>query len=512
MNSKENKAILDFEEHCRKIQEATPVDINDNDQTREARIKRAKKDYNYLFTYYFPHYATDLRTGIITPCSKFQVKAANKLLKSRVIRMLLNWFRGAAKTTHSIIGFPIYLWINKELNCALFIGENEDKAKEHLSALQAEFQHNHRLKRDFGDQYNYGDWSKGRFNLRDGTAFFSLGLGQSPRGIKKRQLRPDYIGADDLDTKKRCKNPTLVKEAGEWLLEDLMGCFGTFAERFVFSNNRISKTSIVEWVKDKLKNTKSFIYSRVVATDGNGNPNWPERDTKEYWDEKKANTPNRSYEREYNDNPVEDGNIFLDEYLKYKKIPKLSRFDHLVCYADPSWKDKKKNDFKAVRTWGRIGTHLYLINSFVRQTSIKSMVENMYDVNESIPEDVICYYYMEASFMQDTLLDEFETEGEIRGYQLPIRGDYRAKPDKFQRIEAMEPLYNRGFVFWNADKKDDKDFETGKDQLLAFEKGSSYPDDAPDADEGAIWYLQKSGRQPGKWKDSKLGFTKKRVW
>lgn len=37
--------------------------------------------------------------------------------------------------------------------------------------------------------------------------------------------------------------------------------------------------------------------------------------------------------------------------------------------------------------------------------------------------------------------------------------------------------------------------QTGIDQTLALEKGSSAHDDAPDADEGAIWYLQRMGRQ-----------------
>ena len=49
--------------------------------------------------------------------------------------------------------------------------------------------------------------------------------------------------------------------------------------------------------------------------------------------------------------------------------------------------------------------------------------------------------------MQDMILDDFTEEGNLRGYQLPITGDTRKKPDKFQRIEAISPLWERGFVF-----------------------------------------------------------------
>lgn len=97
--------------------------------------------------------------------------------------------------------------------------------------------------------------------------------------------------------------------------------------------------------------------------------------------------------------------------------------------------------------------------------------------------------------MQDVILDEFAVEGEQRGYQLPIMPDKRKKPDKIQRIEAISPLWERGFVFYNEALKDSPDMQVGIEQTLALERGSRVHDDAPDADEGAIWMLQRSSRQ-----------------
>ncbi len=37
--------------------------------------------------------------------------------------------------------------------------------------------------------------------------------------------------------------------------------------------------------------------------------------------------------------------------------------------------------------------------------------------------------------------------------------------------------------------------EVGIEQTLALERGSRVHDDAPDADEGAIWFLQRNSRQ-----------------
>ena len=97
--------------------------------------------------------------------------------------------------------------------------------------------------------------------------------------------------------------------------------------------------------------------------------------------------------------------------------------------------------------------------------------------------------------MQDIILDEFTTEGELRGYQLPIMPDTRKKPEKIQRIEAVSPLWERGFVFYNEALKDSPDMQVGIEQTLALERGSHVHDDAPDADEGAIWFLQRNTRQ-----------------
>ncbi len=498
------KELKDFDLHVQQVQEATSVVSNESPVDKEKRIAELKKDYAKFFTYYLPHYCTNERTKELTPPAKFHVKAAHQLASSNIIEIILNWFRGAAKSTHADIGFPLFLWVLGELRCMVLVGQNATKAKLLLSALKAEFQGNQRLKADFGDQVNFGNWGEGEFVLRDNTAFFSLGLGESPRGIRNRQNRPDYIVCDDIDTKEMSKNPSRTKETADWVLEDLMGCYGTFAERFVLANNRIAKTTILGHLKTKLKNC---IYSRVVAFTGNFKSSWPERFSSDYWRRKYNKSTKRAFHREYLDDIIEEGTIFQEKWIKYDKVPKLQEMDAIVTYCDPSWKDKKSNDFKAIRMWGKKGKMLYLLKSFVRQCSIKLMVQWWYDLYDELPEDVVVEHKMEASFMQDTILDEFTEEGESRGYQLPITGDFRKKPDKEQRIEGMSPFYERGFAVWDERLKNDPDTEEGKEQLIAFEKGSNAPDDAPDADEGAINILQKRGRalktQPS------LGFKKK---
>ncbi|EKC61708.1 hypothetical protein OBE_08343, partial [human gut metagenome] len=107
-------------------------------------------------------------------------------------------------------------------------------------------------------------------------------------------------------------------------------------------------------------------------------------------------------------NPITEGAVFKHTWIKWKKLPKLCKYDYLVAYCDPSFKGTSKNDYKAIKLWGKIGTELHQIEAFVRQCSVAEMVRWWYDLHERmIVAGVICYYYIEANFLQDIILDEF---------------------------------------------------------------------------------------------------------
>lgn len=98
---------------------------------------------------------------------------------------------------------------------------------------------------------------------------------------------------------------------------------------------------------------------------------------------------------------------------------------------------------------------------------------------------------MEANFIQDLILDEFRKAGAACGMQMPLLGDKRRKPDKFARIEALQPLFERGLVVFNERERESPGMSVLVEQLLMFQKGSRAHDDAPDALEGAIFLLNR---------------------
>ena len=470
---------------CSVIQSMTTVVKQESQKDKLERIARAQKDYSYFVEYYFPHYAK-------CKCGKFQIEAANKVLKTQNLKGVFMWPRGHAKSTHFDIFIPLWLKIqkDKQLNVMVVVGKSEDSADVLLSDIQAELEFNARFISDFGKQKSIGSWETGEFVTEDNTAFFARGRGQSPRGLRFRDKRPDYIVIDDLDDDELCESQARVTRLTQWVLEALFGALDGGKGRFIMVGNLISRNSVLYNLST---NTEVFL-SRINAIDKKGNPSWPEKYTKDQLAAMERFQGYRAYQKEMMNNPITEGAVFKNDWIRWGKMLPLNKYDHIVCYIDPSFKSSSKNDYKAAKVWGKVGTQLHHIKAFVRQCSIVEMVRWLYDFYEALPDRAVCDFYIEANFMQDMVLDEFEREGNLRGYQLPIRADKRKKPDKFLRIENISPLWERGFVTYNEKEKEDKDMKAGIDQTLAFEKGSRAHDDAPDADEGAISILQAEHR------------------
>ena len=492
-NKKYEKLIRDYEAHSRQIRMSTEVNIHESISEKNKRKSELERHYGRWFEYYLSPYAK-------SSCSRFQIALANLIIKHPVLYVIVNWYRGAAKTVHTSLGIPLYLMlVKKDMKFMLLVGENERKAKLLISSIQIALRDNQKLIHDYGEQFSFGDWSEGDFTTREGVHFMALGLGQSPRGVRFGAERPDYITCSDVDTKKRCKNPSLVREMVDWIMEDLWGTFDNedgARQRFILDNNRISKTSIVHLLREVFKTSIAeskqkgipvvHHISRVIAHDKDFNPSWPEKTSREYWMKLHATRPRRSYHREYLDDPIEEGKIFKHDQIQYKGMERINTYDALCIYGDLSYKDE--GDYKALKFWGKKGREKHQIDCYVRQGSRRRAAQWLYDLFEDLnnrDNHLNIKVKIEGLFAQDEFVSDFDLEGDDRNWHIPVLADKRPKAGKYDRVESMSGQYERRWIWYNEKKKGTPDFEEAEAQLLAFEKGSSYPDDSPDADHGA---------------------------
>ncbi|MDD2984717.1 MAG: hypothetical protein PHQ74_15165 [Crocinitomicaceae bacterium] len=451
---------------------------------QKRRIARLEKEYTDWFSYYLPHYAK-------VPCAKYHKKMAKYMIENDEFYLINRIFRGGAKSVHANVGIPLFLYLAKQdLGFMLLIGENDIKAKKLLSDIQAELSKNKLIERDYGNRFNFGTWADGEFTTVDDVHFFALGIGQSPRGIRDLDKRPDYISVDDVDNKKRKKNPKLVRELFEYLKEDVWGTFGMGKKRYIHSNNRFSKNTVVHMMSEhfenvikkykeaKLKVVHAIIVAKAVLA--NGESSWPEAYPIEHWKKERINKGEISFLREYQDEPIEVGTVFKNEWISWKQMEHISKYDALIVYGDLSYKDK--GDFKALLLIGKIGREFHVIKAFVRRSSRANAAHWLYDLYEDMKLDKIHWirYKIEGLFNQDEFVHDFDIEGDARGYYIPVSADKKPKINKEERIESMSPFFERGNVHFNIKEQDTPDFVELVNQILGFEKSSGMNDDGPD--------------------------------
>ncbi len=458
-------------------------------ETREQqnrRIERARRDYAFFVSTYFPDIAR-------SPCGRFQTAAASHILASPNTRAVFEWARGHAKSTHMGVFVPLWLKIQRErqFHTMVLVSKSEESADKLLSDLQSELAYNELYIRDFGHQIKAGSWAEGAFITTDGCFFAALGRGQSPRGIKNSGRRPDYIVIDDIDDDELVRNPKRVGQAAEWVLSALFGTMEAGRGRFILIGNRIGKDSVLARIA-----ARPGVHHTVVnILDRNGLPSWKENYKPDEIAGMRAMMGERNFQKEYMNNPVTEGTVFMQRHIRYGKMLPLKDYRQLVCYTDPSFKNSATSDYKATALAGKTADgRFHVIKMFAGQVPVTEMIAWHYEIMEFVAGRVPVLYYMESNFMQDLMLDEFAAVGNARGMHVPIIGDKRQKGDKFARIEAMQPLFERGLVVLNEKEKGAAGMTVLEEQLLMFERGSKAHDDAPDALESAVWMLSQRSR------------------
>lgn len=492
MASSIDKILRDYDLHCKRIEQSTFLNIAESPADKYKRIKKLEKVYSDWFEYYFPMYAK-------SPCAKFHKRMAKLLIENDYCSLLGEIYRSGAKSVHLCMGIPIFLYVTGRLKFMLLVGATDPKAKKLIADIQSQLQYNQRFINDYGKKFKYGDWSDGDFTTTDGVKFTAMSIGQNPRGAREGSERPDYIVVDDVDSKKRCNNDRLSREAFEWIWEDLQGCFekGGKRRRFVVANNNFHKNTIINQLKTTFKAaiTKAkergnkprhhIICVPAVKNLESFEPSWPENTSAEYWRQEFEDQPYRSFMREYMHMHIQDGTIFKHDNIHYKKRDQLRKYDSLIFYGDLSYKDK--GDYKAMVFLGKIGREYHILKVYCRRSSRASVAKWLYDLYEDW--DLKKYnirYFIEGLFAQDEFVNDFGLEGDNRGYHIPVVADNESKGNKFDRVESMAGYYECNNVFYSVDLQEDPDTMTGIDQLLAFEKGSTANDDYPDAQQSAI--------------------------
>lgn len=470
--------------HLKTIMDATSINVNETEEERTARKAALEGNPENWFAYYFPQYAYAEPAG-------FHIEATQRILARKELYEIRMWSRELAKSTRTMMEV-MYLalvghmpaegdGIRLKKKCILLISNSLDNATRLLMPYKANLQCNERIIQDYGRQENAGKWQAAEFTTEGGISFRALGAGQSPRGTRNEEARPDILLFDDVDTDADCLNPEIVAKKWRWIEEAAIGTRSVSQPTtIVFCGNRIAVDCCIH-------RATSFadVTTIINIRDAQGVSSWPHKNTEADIDRVLSQKSYAAAQKEYYNNPIVEGSVFRQ--MAYKPPYPLADYQALLCYTDPSFSDT--GDYKATVLVGKHGKEYHVLKCYLQQTGTSSMVDWHFEILEATM-GYRCQFYMEKVFMQDVIIKQVNDACVERGINLFVQEDARGKPNKFTRIEAMlEPLNRTGRLFLSEAERYSPHMQRLEEQFLALAFGSSAHDDGPDAVEGAIWLL-----------------------
>ena len=504
MTQKDREAIRKWEEYKLAIKNSTHVDPSMSQADIRKHCEYLEKHPVKWILFFFPKFAK-------YPFAPFQIAAINRIIDNPEWYEVLSWARELAKSTICMF-IVMYLVLTGRKKNVLLTSNTETNAIRLLAPYRANLEANERIKAYYGEQMNIGNWTEKEFITKSGAAFRALGAGNSPRGSRNEEIRPDVEIMDDFDTDEECLNPEVLKKKWEWF------------EDALYKTRSISEPTLVLWCGNIIAKDCCVARAGAMADhwdivnirDKEGKSTWPEKNTEEKIDRALSKTSTRSNQKEYFNNPVHEGKIFKN--LIFGKIPALSKFKYLVVYGDPAPGEHKgkKSSYKAVWLMGEKDGKKYVIKGFLDRVVQSDFIMWYIELIQFIGGKSNVFCWMENNKLQDPFFQKvfkplIRKVRRKTGIVLHIREDSERKTDKASRIESnLEPLDRDGELIFNENEKDNPHMDRLIDQFKLFDTHLPYPADGPDCIEGGNRILdnKKTEMQPIDTISSKTFYSK----
>lgn len=479
-------ALKKWEEFRKNLIRETALPVETSAE-KEKRIIYLEKHPEEWFKFYFPNYYK-------SDPAPFHIAATKRIVKNPEWYEVRAWSRELAKSTRTMMETLFLLLTGKKRY--MFMASNSwDNAVRLTTPYKINLESNRRIISDYGVQASLGNWTDGDFTTKSGFTIRSIGAGQSPRGARNEEVRPDIICFDDFDTDEECLNADIIDKKWRWCNDALM------------ATRSVSEPTLVLWCGNIIAEdccvARAMEYADradiINIRDKEGKSTWA-KNTEENIDRVLSLLPYSTQQKEYYNNPISAGKVFKE--MVWGKCPPLSQVEFLCAYADPATSNKDKpamrsksqNSCKAVVMVGKKALKYYVYTAYVDVVNNSTFVDWMYQVNKGIPTNTQLYTYIENNSLQDpffgqVLLPLIFGKGKDEGSVLNITPDDRAKPDKFFRIEGnLEPKNRLGLLVLNIDEKDNPHMKRLEAQFKSVSPNSKTMD-GPDAVEGAVWII-----------------------
>ncbi|OGY24034.1 MAG: hypothetical protein A2Y57_02270 [Candidatus Woykebacteria bacterium RBG_13_40_7b] len=316
---------------------------------RKLRVEIASRDIFWFFRIYLGHY-------IEYKTAEFQKEILGILQNKNNTFIAIVAFRNSAKSTFCSSLLPIWSVVGvHQVKHILIVCQTHQKTQQVLANIKQELEANSLLLADFGSFIgNVEQWNLNTIVLpRYGARITAVSVGESIRGLRHREHRPDLIICDDIEDIQSTK----IKESRDKLWRFVTGELipaGDTNTRFIFIGNLVHEDSIMMKIKKDAENNSNKIYREYPLVDENNHINWPDKyPTWEKIEELKQTVMSEAdYLREYCLKIIPEGDqvIFPEDIKRYDEsdLNKRSDFLYFVLSIDPAFSLSRTGDKNSI--------------------------------------------------------------------------------------------------------------------------------------------------------------------
>lgn len=288
---------------------------------REVRLAVTYDSHYLFFHIYLNHY-------VKYATADFQKKIFGITEDSSKNLAVVIAFRGSGKSTVVTFSYPIWAITGKQQKkFVVIISQTQQQTKIHLDNIKRELESNQLLKREVGPFEEDGQWGSTslvlpKFNAR----ILAISRGQSIRGMRHGENRPDLIILDDVEDLDSVEKKESRDKTYNWLMGEIIPA-GDKNTKVVLIGNLLHEDSLLMRLKKNIENGKSKgVYRTYPLMDESGQVLWPgkfqnEADVEEA--KQSIGSNEVAWQREYMLRIIpNDGQVIHPDWIQYyDKLP-----------------------------------------------------------------------------------------------------------------------------------------------------------------------------------------------
>ena len=391
-------------------------------------------------------------------------------------------FRGGSKST--IAEEAIILQAGfQEFRYCLVVGNTIDRACQRLHAIRREFETNERLEGLFGDLRG-AVWSVDQLELRTGVMIQALGRGQSLRGAKHLDQRPDFLFGDDLEEWGDVNSEKARGETWRWFQSDLIPALDPSYRAHVAGTPLHPDCLLIRLERDGWSTRRIPVVRPHPTEAGVRVSSWPERFplTREDARQLRRENPDQATplsieEMEYShqrngtmarfnaemlcDAAAPEDQVFTPAMFRGVVHPQAPSWQAVYAMFDPARTVKETSAFTGWAVWSWVGPKLIVWDGRQEALMPDAITNMIFAVNDTYrPVEI----GVEEDGLNEFLLQPLRMEQVRRGVMLPLR-PMRAPKGKYDFIRGLQIWFNAREVEFAQALPD------LEDAFLAFPRG-----------------------------------------